>query len=1590
MSELTNQNDLTLTQGKLTVQDGIAGNSILQPSGYYGPRWPAESGLVIPEGLSTGGWTMEARGIMQQTFLGGSIRSFNMNGGFGDTSSNLTVELINDEFNKSDLTAYGLGVDEYHGGQKDFVLPPIPGTPVYFKFGENLATVTQAYRKTFDNLYGYNTIPAGSTSKAEFERYFQAAFATSPSATFYRYGARKTPIAYAPGLFKSFITGGTYNLQSFRIKNSDDQARGENHIVFGGILQSFIQNRSSAGNPLYSVQVTDPREILSNVTVILNNYVGSTYNEKNIINAYGFLEYNIPKSVLSQVLSYAGEKNILTKKVDLQTGIISYEGTIPHAPPMWPYIPIDCYIKQEYSGFGKTTVPKHFPITGTGFSRRSSQGIPWYRVKQALAALMELNTELPPIYKDAGFSGIINFRGYNYIVDFGGLPDLPDLYFLDFDQINLLDLCLEICDVTSRDLFVSLLPVINHPACENIYKNNTKKHRNNKDKFIAGIIRLDSIDRSKPPQYGAIKKYIDNLATQGILVENQDVGYELSNVVTNKFVVGAQEVEHYFFSGNHDRDLIQAARKTSPSYSINQWLLDKQLEQQIIPYYGLLGNNAVTIPKGWGAYQQILLDATGLDANGVGSYYVATEMELRYASISYKAWSDFLMSYNDNYMEDINPNLAFGTALTATPTFGPGFARVPGTYGVSVPRSVFDTYALTPFGPDDLPTSACNPPYGYPLYYKRATKIGIPAGGLTKLSSRLTAMIVAAAKGAGASKYTDIRNSVLAEIDSLLYDGTMSAQERSYYDSIRAELAKPKPNIAVLNNVAEGLHRTQGILPKLAKKGIENSMKVYEFVKKIADENLGKKFLVKIPQRVNTKYSNQIILEALPGGFAKYTNGPFGFKPISLSNDFSSQFTRQFWLQTVGQYSPGWDNSFIKSFLSPTGYSPEPTGCVGALRGSFNPIADKYEFNYTPTNLGGFFAFDLYSNVFSSNDIGLMNLVNRPSGVSLKLIPQDLTNFITPEGRVSPYVRFDNSQDLAMHLINSEDYTQQIIPNDMFGNMIPDAVQGLDNTGDDNIDFATYNASRVDKEPKTKACAFVKCSVDEKFYMTPKLAARSITVYGNADPTSKVSKPGKIFISCSGWLNDVPGTVLVPGTGCFVDSYKPVTLLYIPNKETTTSSQRFDYLRYLEPALNSYIINTYLPNLDTNNVYALITLPGKVVPTKPARFREATLGKQHWDVHHYLTMDVVRGLPEFNTPGYARFGNPQGGGFNFSAETRSKALLAKNQAIKSLKFAGPMAMQYIAPSPVYPDMVALPLISNDRCYGPWISSYLDGQASSFKDIGGRVEFVKDENLAPWNYAGYDLMNEAGSLQASFANNLLLFSERGGFSVPGIPGISLCQALIEGGPLVTNIAVDVSTGGIKTTYKMDLYTASFGKLQKQKQEMISKISRERQKLTEQRNSLIRKGIVKSQSTLGIGNINQAASVGGNIFSSVNGAPTHIVASLTQANVPSKSSFGSFGADGLFGSDSATNLESDDFINDAGFQSADEISERMNEYENVYDRTAAESEAGVSKISDMYTPYSEDTYHPSLPNVQYADSKMLKSFFDEDDSTTSPID
>jgi hypothetical protein len=1497
----------------------------------------------IPKTLSNA-----SDGFKQQTFLGASIRDFSINAGYGDTTSTLSINLVNDEYNKSDQTNRGEGDDVYHNGQQDEFKPPQTGSPVFFKFGKTFASVQEAYTKVFDDIYNYTIA-------------------------------------------------------------QEQNVKGGFHLTFGGILQSYVQNRSGEGNPLFSVQVVDPREILANTTLILNNYAGTTFNNANMYNIYGFLEYNRSQALVEQMESYYVQKNIFRKIVNPDgtyyfTGddmYTSFQGLTPQ------------FVQTINPQIG--TFPIAFPVTGTGFSRRSSQGIPFYRLRQGLNSLLGIYGEMPEEYKNAGFGGFINFRGFNYIVDLSGLANISDYYFLDFDQINLLDLCLEVCDISSTSLFVSLLPIINHPACAYFYNwNNQQIQNNNLQNVIAGIIRVDSIDRSFQPEYGAIKTYIDNLANNNVYVTNQDIGFELSNVTTDKFIVGAQEVDMYYFSNNADRDELEVRKQkagipnTSSALIADQWRLETSLKQQILPYYGLLGNKAVTIPKGFGAYQQIMLDTTGLNADGVGNYYVATELELRASLISYDTWKEFLFMYNDIYLESMEDNDAIeGQALDNT--FIPeGLKDIPAlsnSYAVSVPRSVFTT-DKPGYGSDGLPLSPCNPPYGYPLYYKRATKIGIPEAGATSLTASNTKLLtnIAALNSADDAKFRELINSQWKDFFHIKVEegkkvvipnpSKLSAAERQYFQLIANFIndadATKQDVVGLLEKVDKSLSKMIKVTGILQKKTIENSRRVYAFIKKIAEECLGRKFLVKIPREVNLFYNKEVLLKNT-GGIeqsnivSEIIAGPFGFRPRSINKtpgyEFLTDFQEKLELEQTALSQRFSNQHIFHGFL--TRLEPNPKIFKGALEANYNPLIDNFEFNYQPDRQGGYIEFDLFANTLRQNNLA----------ISQALMPQDVDNFIQDNNRLSAYVRFDNSQDLSLDLLSADSFTQQVVT---ASQMIPDLSQSLDNIKPENNEFESFTAQENNNQngnETNKQIAFVKCDVDEKFYMPPRSSVISVGVHGTkVKDIGGVSLP-KTITACDGtektsipyyqsnFVPDVNGISYTANvvSGFFSEELQDNVNVLVPVPVgVDVNANILDFYRNSDG-----IFVTDLQYLDTDHVYALITLPSRVMPTKDARYRDATFQEHNTAMFkHFMCMDVVK-IPEFNVPAF--YSEPQ----NLLQKYKSvidpsvaiQAAAAAKKAIEAThNFALPNRIQRASPSPIYPDLVALPLLSKERCYGPWVSSQIDIQAAVYENIGGRIEFVKDENLAPWNFNGYDLMNQAGILQAEFSNSLLLQSERGGFVVPDAPsGVALGKFLANSGPLVTNINVDIGDGGVQTTYKLDLYTASFGKLQKQKQDAIANISRERQKLKDERNALVRKGIGKNQKNANFNIIYDQLKnmnlINGEDIKESQPSPGDSAAVKT-GTVKKQRQANAVAEDSDKDLSQTTNIVSNEYTISASYLSDKELESMYNQFTDRLSATIAHFNTASSEVADESSPLSLEPGHPNMPFIEnVADNSAL---------------
>ena len=1493
---------------------------VIAPTGQYGNDWPSQPVLTqgLNGSLSDAGWKEGSEGFPQQTFLGASIRSFSLNAGFGDSVSTLSVDLVNDEFNFSDKTFMGSGDDPYHNGDSDQFRPPVVGTPVYFKFGGNPASVEQAWRRTFDETYNANTLGAPSS------------FPTTTT---------RGKIEKIPGVYNYLrsITGeGTPQqknkwVDKSALWNPDTLWRGKDHLAFGGILQSYTQNKGPGGSPLYSLKVKDPREILSNATVLLNNYAGTTFNNKNLLNLFGFLEHDPSEPLKNALEQRAISKNVVNKVVNPANGQwvftgddnyhfqpSSYGGTFFNSPP---------------NAVMKDTLGDKFPITGQGFARRSERGIPWYRVRDGLGALMNYNGFLPTEYEQAGYGGPIDFRGFKYVVDFGGIPTelIPPSYFLDFDQIDLLSLAQELCDIISHELLVTLLPVIDHPACKTIHDFNDQiiqSYPQYKSQIITGIIRVDAIDKRKPPTYGAIKSYLDFLAASNVEVENQDLGYELSNVTTDKFVVGGQETNMHYFTSNKDRnDVEQKKQNAGQLNKLNvlerdKWSLNTMLKQQVIPFYGFLGpEKAVTIPKGFGSYQQILLDSTGLNAYGVGNYYVATEIELRAALVSYEQWENFLLTYDEQWMKRLDgplktfaghvaPDVAAEIASLGVNADLQNMLNVAydGQYGVSVPRCVWRS-DKNYLARDGYPASPCAPPFGYPLYYKRAEKIGCPRAGMAGIVGAKTSLTSNKLRleeklDNNGPYFNMIKEDALVEVKKIeaninrkwiqfkrAFSSNIIAkaafavvnaplyialnQAKLYAKNIESQLktanASDKLQIAEIKDTIDNNKKLMKNVSRLAKDGEVNARKVYDFVQKVASENLGKKFLVKMPNKTNVNFSNNVTY--FPRAQSIRT-GPFGFKPLPMTANNSFYVTGLRWADTINTLSTSVKaKDAFEHYLDHDKVYNDPNFQYGygngALKSNYNPFADKWEYNYKPEPQGGYVDHTLRGFKTAGWKAGqtARNRSNFPNDVRHSLSPIDPENLMSSNNRMSCYVKFDNSHLYDFSKISPASMSQQSI--NRYGFIVPDAMEDLDNVNPDkSMTMSEIQTKLADDrllDRQDPSIAFVKCDVDEEFYMPPQVTNIPTNVFARGFkmvvPVPRMEMLNIIVSGCpvpTGVIRKVlPAFTPAPGspkTVMTTDFMKYNSVDGVPVYATGVSGNFGGNIVAIDSQM-IHLVDGRRALQASNHTYALVTLPGMVTSTVTMRYCDGPLTSYETPTMYNLqSRDVVKGVVGFESPAEITNGTGITSCANLQRFTIGEINDARDAHKQAMKHAGAASLDrsllYSSPSPVYPDMVAIPLMSMERCYGPWLSNSSINpatQSPGVTNIGGKIEFVKDENLAPWNFGGYQLMNEAGYLQAQFSNSLLLFSERGGFVIPQAPtGISLAKALKSGGPLVTSINVAITENKISTTIRMDLYTSSFGKLQKQKEGNIAQITRERQKLTDQRNSAIRRGLGKALS------------------------------------------------------------------------------------------------------------------------------------------------
>lgn len=161
--------------------------------------------------------------------------------------------------------------------------------------------------------------------------------------------------------------------------------------------------------------------------------------------------------------------------------------------------------------------------------------------------------------------------------------------------------------------------------------------------------------------------------------------------------------------------------------------------------------------------------------------------------------------------------------------------------------------------------------------------------------------------------------------------------------------------------------------------------------------------------------------------------------------------------------------------------------------------------------------------------------------------------------------------------------------------------------------------------------------------------------------------------------------------------------------------------------------------------------------------------------------------------------------------------------VRTLNFSDDTFPLRLAPFVYTPDAVALPMRSTRDRYGPWF----------YAGATGKTSFEIDDNLVPWNFSGFDAMNDVAQSRVQSAVNSLQDYEKGFVLQPGLPSHSMGDVLISGAPIISNVSIRLGVDGYTTQYDMTTYTPRFGVFTRDKAERFQRIG---QSLVETRRSL----------------------------------------------------------------------------------------------------------------------------------------------------------
>ena len=317
----------------------------------------------------------------------------------------------------------------------------------------------------------------------------------------------------------------------FRMEEDPDGATEADRggFEYAGIVESWNEKFDANGNPVYVVKLSDPRTVLQNAQVIVNEFPGGTSGVYNLINAYGYVETFGSECTTSEAGAFGGftatntAQNITNDRGMVWNDVKCAVQTLTSA--------VDTVLVGQYNNYCRDNRLVFTGPTTAGYGVMASDG-----------------------NLGGNFVTIPNatLAKHEYLVDLTEIPFAPTSYRISGPTISLAELVSQVCKDAGCDYYVELLPV----------KNGGK---------VLKVIKIRVAVRSSQPVLGIVDDFIAAKQAQatnaGGGVLSHVAGAEVRNEETSIYLMGGKVRNMYtvdntqmlpYWGLDTDGNLIQA------------------------------------------------------------------------------------------------------------------------------------------------------------------------------------------------------------------------------------------------------------------------------------------------------------------------------------------------------------------------------------------------------------------------------------------------------------------------------------------------------------------------------------------------------------------------------------------------------------------------------------------------------------------------------------------------------------------------------------------------------------------------------------------------------------------------------------------------------------------------------------------------------------------------------------------------------------------------------------------------------------------------------------------------------------------------